>query len=548
MEVVRELPLDQILLGDCVQLMRMLPPASVHCVFADPPYNLQLRGELRRPDDSLVDGVDEDWDRFTDFATYDAFTRDWLTECRRLLRKDGTLWVIGAYHNIFRIGAILQDLGFWILNDVIWRKSNPMPNFRGRRFTNAHETLIWAARGRDSRHRFNYQAMKALNDDIQMRSDWFIPLCTGPERLRNQHGLKLHPTQKPEALLHRVLLASTAPGDIVLDPFLGTGTTAVVAKRLHRHFIGIERHPAYAEAAIGRVRATQPASDEGLAGAPSKRDAPRMPFGSLVERGLIAPGTKLFDRHAPGQRGGRPRTARWSRRASAARSTRSARRCRTRRPATAGRSGTSSATAGWCRWTCCARPDPAMPNEAADRAGLMPRGDPADTDDHCAMRTTTCHGEEGTMAAVPRTSGVLETSLYVADLDRSCEFYQRVFGFERFVHDGRMCALGVPGGQVLLLFRARQHERAGAGARRLHPAASRQRRTASVLRHPIRRARRMGSASAGPSHRSGEPGELGARRHQPVFPRSRRQLAGSRNTRAVAQSLNDQGTAGGERR
>jgi modification methylase len=295
-EVVRELPLDQVMLGDCVQLMRMLPAASVHCVFADPPYNLQLRGELRRPDDSLVDGVDEDWDRFTDFATYDAFTRAWLAECRRLLRKDGTLWVIGAYHNIFRIGAALQDLGFWVLNDVIWRKANPMPNFRGRRFTNAHETLIWAARGRDSRHRFNYAAMKALNDDIQMRSDWFLPLCTGPERLRNQHGLKLHPTQKPEALLHRVLLASTAPGEIVLDPFLGTGTTAVVARRLHRHFIGIERHPAYAEAAIGRVRATRPAPLEGLSGAVSKRDMPRVPFGSLVERGLLPPGTRLFDR------------------------------------------------------------------------------------------------------------------------------------------------------------------------------------------------------------------------------------------------------------
>ena len=295
-EVVRELPLDQVMLGDCIQLMRMLPPASVHCVFADPPYNLQLRGELRRPDDSLVDGVDEEWDRFTDFATYDAFTKEWLAECRRLLRKDGTLWVIGAYHNIFRIGAALQDLGFWVLNDVIWRKANPMPNFRGRRFTNAHETLIWAARGRDSRHRFNYSAMKALNDDIQMRSDWFLPLCTGAERLRNQHGLKLHPTQKPEALLHRVLLASTSPGDIVLDPFLGTGTTAVVAKRLHRRFIGIERHPAYVEAAIGRVRATKPAPEAGLSGALSKRDAPRVPFGSLVERGLLPPGTKLFDR------------------------------------------------------------------------------------------------------------------------------------------------------------------------------------------------------------------------------------------------------------
>ena len=295
-EAFRELPLDQIMLGDCVQLMRMLPAASVHCVFADPPYNLQLRGELRRPDDSLVDGVDEEWDRFTDFAAYDAFTRAWLAECKRLLRKDGTLWVIGAYHNIFRIGTALQDLGFWVLNDVIWRKANPMPNFRGRRFTNAHETLIWAARGRDSRHRFNYAAMKALNDDIQMRSDWFLPLCTGPERLRNQHGLKLHPTQKPEALLHRVLLASTAPGDIVLDPFLGTGTTAVVARRLHRHFIGMERHPVYAEAAIGRVRATTPAPPEGLSGAVSRREVPRVPFGSLVERGLLAPGSRLFDR------------------------------------------------------------------------------------------------------------------------------------------------------------------------------------------------------------------------------------------------------------
>jgi len=295
-EIVRELPLDQVLLGDCVPLMGMLPPASIHCVFADPPYNLQLRGELRRPDDSLVDAVDDDWDQFSDFAAYDAFTRGWLGECRRLLRKDGTIWVIGSYHNIFRLGAILQDLGFWILNDIVWRKANPMPNFRGRRFTNAHETLIWAARGRDSRYRFNYQAMKALNDDLQMRSDWFLPLCTGAERLRNQHGLKLHPTQKPESLLHRVLLASTLPGDIILDPFLGTGTTAAMAKRLHRHFIGMERHPAYAEAAIGRVRREKPVSMEGMAATPTKREAVRIPFGSLVERGLITPGTTLFDK------------------------------------------------------------------------------------------------------------------------------------------------------------------------------------------------------------------------------------------------------------
>jgi modification methylase len=296
LDISRDLPLDQILRGDCIEMMQMLPSASVHCVFADPPYNLQLRGELRRPDDSLVDGVDEEWDRFTDFATYDEFTRAWLLEVRRLLRKDGTLWVIGSYHNIFRIGAILQDLGFWILNDVIWRKSNPMPNFRGRRFTNAHETLIWAARGQDSRYRFNYAAMKALNDDLQMRSDWLIPLCTGDERLRNEHGLKLHPTQKPEALLHRVMLASTNPGDVLLDPFLGTGTSAAVAKKLHRHFIGIERHPAYVEAAWGRIRHTKPLPVGVVDPTPNRRDAPRVAFGSLVERGVVPAGAVLTDK------------------------------------------------------------------------------------------------------------------------------------------------------------------------------------------------------------------------------------------------------------
>lgn len=290
------LPLDQVLRGDCIHHMRMLPSGSIHCIFADPPYNLQLRGELRRPDDSLVDGVDEEWDRFADFETYDRFTREWLTEAHRLLVKDGTIWVIGSYHNIFRIGAILQELGFWILNDVIWRKSNPMPNFRGRRFTNAHETLIWAARGASSRYRFNYRAMKALNDDLQMRSDWLLPLCTGPERLRNAHGLKLHPTQKPESLLHRVLLASTDIDDVVLDPFLGTGTTAVVAKRLHRRFIGIERHPAYVEAALARLLDERRAPRAAVATTPGKRDAKRIPFGRLVEEGRIAAGTVLTDR------------------------------------------------------------------------------------------------------------------------------------------------------------------------------------------------------------------------------------------------------------
>ncbi|MCK8787792.1 site-specific DNA-methyltransferase [Roseomonas sp. NAR14] len=287
---------DQILVGDCIDVMRELPPASVHAVVADPPYNLQLRGDLRRPDDSLVDGVDAAWDRFADFAAYDAFTRAWLTEARRVLRKDGTIWVMGAYHNVFRLGAALQDLGFWILNDVIWRKSNPMPNFRGRRFTNAHETLIWAARGEESRYRFNYAAMKALNDDLQMRSDWLIPLCTGGERLRDAAGRKLHPTQKPEALLHRVLLSCTAPGEVVLDPFLGSGTTAAVARRLGRRFIGIEREAPYAEAAQARVDAVEPLPEGATLVTVQKRDQPRVPFGTLVERGLVPAGSPLFDR------------------------------------------------------------------------------------------------------------------------------------------------------------------------------------------------------------------------------------------------------------
>ena len=295
MEIVRELPLDQVILGDAVRIMRMLPPASVHCIFADPPYNLQLRGELRRPDDSLVDGVDDDWDRFTDFAAYDAFTRDWLGECRRLLRKDGTLWVIGSYHNIFRIGAILQELGFWILNDVVWRKANPMPNFRGRRFTNAHETLIWAAPGRDARYRFNYQAMKALNDDVQMRSDWYFPLCTGAERLKDASGKKTHPTQKPEALLARVLLSASNAGDLVLDPFFGSGTTGAVARRLGRNYLGLERDPVYAEAARARIAAVEPLPAETLAPMPTKRAEPRVAFASLVEAGLVRPGEQLVD-------------------------------------------------------------------------------------------------------------------------------------------------------------------------------------------------------------------------------------------------------------
>ena len=286
------LPLDTILEGDCVDLMNGLPAGSVDLVFADPPYNLQLAGDLRRPNQSRVAGVDESWDRFEDFAAYDRFTRDWLLAARRLLKPDGALWVIGSYHNIFRVGALIQDLGFWIQNDVIWRKSNPMPNFRGTRFTNAHETLIWCARSARSRPTFNYEAMKRFNDDQQMRSDWLLPLCTGPERLKSD-GRKTHPTQKPEALLARVILATSRPGDVVLDPFFGTGTTGAVARRLGRHFVGCERDPDYVAAARARVAAVSPVDDPALLALPAKRDQPRVPFAHLIERGWLAVGDEL---------------------------------------------------------------------------------------------------------------------------------------------------------------------------------------------------------------------------------------------------------------
>jgi modification methylase len=276
--------------------MAELSAGSVDLIFADPPYNLQLRGDLKRPDDSRVDAVDDDWDQFASFAAYDAFTRDWLAACRRVLKPAGTLWVIGSYHNIYRVGANLQDLGFWILNDVVWRKSNPMPNFRGRRFTNAHETLIWAAREAGAKgYTFNYEALKAGNDDIQMRSDWTIPLCTGEERLKGGDGKKLHPTQKPQALLARVILASSRPDDLVLDPFCGTGTTGAVARHLGRRFLGFERDPAYAAAAERRIAAVQPLEAPSLAPFMTAREAPRVPFATLIERGLISAGATLVD-------------------------------------------------------------------------------------------------------------------------------------------------------------------------------------------------------------------------------------------------------------
>ncbi len=288
------LPLNSILKGDCVAHMRALPDASIDMIFADPPYNLQLGGDLFRPDGSQVDAVDDDWDKFDTFAAYDRFTREWLAEARRILKPNGTIWVIGSYHNIFRVGTAVQDAGFWILNDIIWVKSNPMPNFKGTRFTNAHETLIWASKAEGSKYQFNYRAMKTLNDELQMRSDWNFPICGGQERLK-KNGTKVHPTQKPEALLYRVLLACTQPGDVVLDPFFGTGTTGAVAKRLGRNWIGIEREDDYISAASERIAIEMPLDESALKIMQSPKAAKRVAFGTLVEVGYLQPGAVLTD-------------------------------------------------------------------------------------------------------------------------------------------------------------------------------------------------------------------------------------------------------------
>ncbi len=289
------LPVDRIVCGDSVAGMNALPAGSVDLVFADPPYNLQLAGDLHRPNNTRVDGVDAAWDQFASFADYDRFTAAWLTAARRILKPHGALWVIGSYHNIYRVGAILQDLGFWLLNDIVWRKTNPMPNFRGKRFTNAHETLLWCARDRHARYTFHYEAMKALNEGLQMRSDWMLPICSGGERLKTSAGGKAHPTQKPEALLHRVILASTNPGDVVVDPFFGTGTTGAAARKLGRHYIGFEQDPDYVTLAEERLRGLAPIDAADLLATPSKRQEPRIPFGWVVERGLLRPGAELTD-------------------------------------------------------------------------------------------------------------------------------------------------------------------------------------------------------------------------------------------------------------
>ena len=285
---------DRIIERDCVAAMASLPDACIDMIFADPPYNLQLGGDLFRPEGGRVDAVDDDWDKFDTFAAYDRFTRAWLMEARRVLKPNGSIWVIGSYHNIFRVGAAMQDEGYWLLNDIVWRKANPMPNFRGTRFTNAHETMIWAARSEKARYTFNYKTMKTLNDELQMRSDWLIPICGGQERLK-QDGHKAHPTQKPEALLYRVMLASTNKGDIVLDPFFGTGTTGAVARRLGRRWIGIEREPRYCKVARERIADALPLDESALTIMRANTAQPKVPFGALIETGLLKPGAVLTD-------------------------------------------------------------------------------------------------------------------------------------------------------------------------------------------------------------------------------------------------------------
>lgn len=292
--VIATVEADRLIQGDCIAEMAKLPDNCIDMIFADPPYNLQLGGDLNRPDGSHVDAVTDDWDKFDSFATYDSFTAAWLREAKRILKPNGTIWVIGSYHNIFRVGATLQDQGFWILNDIIWRKANPMPNFKGTRFTNAHETLIWASQGEDARYTFNYKAMKTLNDELQMRSDWVLPICGGQERLKKD-GTKVHPTQKPESLLYRVMLACTKPGDVILDPFFGTGTTGAVAKRLGRKWIGIEREDSYVEAALERIEAALPLDESAVTIMQTPRQAPKVAFGTLIETGYLAPGAVLSD-------------------------------------------------------------------------------------------------------------------------------------------------------------------------------------------------------------------------------------------------------------
>ncbi len=290
-----ELPIDQILTGDTLEILPALPEASIDLIFADPPYNLQLQQVLWRPNLTQVDAVDDEWDQFEDFVAYDGFTRDWLKAARHVMKDTATIWVSGTYHNILRVGSIMQDLGFWILNMVTWLKTNAMPNFRGTRLKNDVEFMIWAKRGEQGSYTFHHHQMKQFNQGKQLGCVWAIPVCSGQERLKDEGGRKLHSTQKPEELLQRIILASSKPGDIVLDPFLGSGTTAAVAKRLHRRWIGIEQDARYVRAAQARIDAVQPISrQDPLIADALRQKPPRLPFKSLLDLGYLRPGQLLY--------------------------------------------------------------------------------------------------------------------------------------------------------------------------------------------------------------------------------------------------------------
>lgn len=286
--------LNQITLGDNVEILKDIPAKSVDVIFADPPYNLQLSNNLYRPNQTKVDGVFDDWDQFESLKVYDDFTRKWLEGCKRVLKPNGSIWVIGSYHNIYRVGSIMQDVGFWFLNDILWIKTNPMPNFKGTRFNNAHETMLWASQGKDAKYTFHYKAMKTYNDDLQMRSDWFIPICSGKERIK-VNGEKAHSTQKPEELLRRIILSSSNVGDVILDPFMGSGTTGAVAKKLGRNFIGIEREAFYQKVATERIERIE-GTDESLLNYKIEARPPKVPFGSLLETGMLSAGETLFSK------------------------------------------------------------------------------------------------------------------------------------------------------------------------------------------------------------------------------------------------------------
>tara|TARA_Y100000310_G_scaffold237803_1_gene241088 strand:- start:977 stop:2068 length:1092 start_codon:yes stop_codon:yes gene_type:complete len=288
--------LNKIIKGDSIEVLKKLPDNSVDLIFADPPYNLQLNGDLWRPNQTKVDAVNDEWDKFTSFEKYDKFCEAWIKECKRILKKDGSIWIIGSYHNIFRVGKIMQDVGLWVLNDILWIKTNPMPNFKGTRFNNAHETLIWASKEQNSKFTFHYKTMKAFNDDLQMRSDWYIPICNGGERLKDEKGNKAHSTQKPEALLYRIIISTSNPGDVVLDPFMGSGTTGAIAKKLGRNFIGIEREDKYIEVANKRIAEATPYKNQTLK-YPFEAKKPKVPFGNLIEMNFIKAGEKLISKN-----------------------------------------------------------------------------------------------------------------------------------------------------------------------------------------------------------------------------------------------------------